>query len=437
MRARSRIEFALTFLAAGLCACEPMILDFQTEGVPVTTLRETDAAPPAPEPPVAPEVVVRASRDLSRESSGDRGCADGGDVVAYSVLAAAAAGLVLAQAPSGTCLAPGDEVLLIQLQGAPGATGPVGTHELLRVQGVLGQRVQLVAAPLNAYGTGDPGSWKAPPGQVFLQRVPSYARLTVEAGASLTAAGWGEGGTGVLALRVLGDARIDGSIVMNARGYRGGAERTEALAHGLSGESLAGLGEASTAPNDGGGGGGLGDQKRQGCVQDGTAGGGGGHLLPGGDAVVAVCAGEGRGRGGAAYASATQLFLGSGGGSGGVDNVRFDNPPGAPGGNGGGIIWLLAQSISGSGQIEARGDDGVGDRAGLECEAGGSTTRCYDHSGTGGGGAGGTIRLSAPQISGVVLDASGGRGGNGWDLAGGDGGEGSPGVIDAPARSLE
>src|SRR5690606_24635150 len=160
-------------------------------------------------------------------------------------------------------------------------------------------------------------------------------------------------------------------------------------------------------------------------VQDGNSGGGGGHREAGADATVKdICAAVGRGRGGAAYAVAGRLFLGAGGGSGGVDNIREDNPPGAPGGPGGGIVWILAQSLRGRGSIESRGLDGLGDAPGVECEVGQSTTSCYDHSGTGGGGAGGSIRLSVEHFQDVLLDVSGGRGGNGYDSAGGDGGDG-------------
>jgi hypothetical protein len=218
---------------------------------------------------------------------------------------------------------------------------------------------------------------------------------------------------------------------MSERGYRGGGAVEEELGHGLQGESLHGPGGPSVEPNLGGGGGGLGDQTTFGCVQDGNAGGGGAHLENGLDAIVLdLCDAIGRGRGGLAYAAPGLLLFGSGGGSGGVDNVRVDNPPGAPGGPGGGIIWLLAQSVSGSGRIEASGGAGVGDPPDLECARGGSTTSCYDHSGPGGGGAGGSIRITATRIEQTTLEAGGGPGGNGFDGSTGDGGSGSPGVIE-------
>lgn len=424
--------------AGSLLGCDSIVLDFESSVTP-PQVGDGDGdgdgdgfggAPPAPEPPISPELLVTSRTDLSQESTGERACADGGDIVAYSVLRGQGARLTLERAPEPGCLSPGDEVLLIQLQALSGQTEQVGVHELLRVLSLDGDGVQLVAPPLSLYGEGVAGDFASEAGQVFLQRVPSYTRLNVESTGVLTSAPFGAGGTGILALRVLGDAQIDGTVTMTGSGYRGGPERTEPLDHGIAGESLGGLGTETTEPNDGGGGGGLGDQETSGCVQDGNAGGGGGHRDAGGDAVVAdVCGGEGRGRGGAAYAQTGKLFLGSGGGSGGVDNVRVDNPPGAPGGNGGGIVWLMAQSVSGTGVLSSHGQDGIGDEPGIECVVGGSQTRCYDHSGPGGGGAGGTVRVSAAQITGVSLVAQGGRGGNGYDSSVGDGGTGSEGVI--------
>ncbi len=143
-----------------------------------------------------------------------------------------------------------------------------------------------------------------------------------------------------------------------------------------------------------------------------------------------LCGGEGAGAGGGAIAGAGRLFLGPGGGSGGVDNVRVDNPPGGTGGAGGGIIWLLAQSVTGAGSVRAEGGVGEGDPPDVECLTGGGVTDCYDHSGPGGGGAGGSIRITAPEISGVRLAVGGGRGGNGNDNSVGNGGDGSPGIVD-------
>lgn len=421
-------------LALGVASfgCERIVLDFEGRpGEGPLGLGGEGGEPPLPPP--APELSVEADLDLSVARPSGRDCDDGGEMAMYQVDAYGGGELVLREAPQDDCLIVGDEVLLVRLQGE-GDASSVGRNELLRVKSIALNRLEFVSAPLLAYGEGEVGSWQTGGGSVVLQRVPSFSRVTVAQGATLTGRPFDRGGSGILAFRVLGDLRLSGAISMNGAGFRGGAERDEVLMHGLQGESISGSGFESTGANVGGGGGGLGDQTTTGCVQDGNAGGGGGHVAPGGDAIVSDrCAGEGRGRGGVAYADAGKLFLGSGGGSGGVDNVRVDNPPGAPGGSGGGIIWILAQSMTGSGRIEARGAEGVGDAPDFECMSGGSQSDCYDHSGPGGGGAGGSIRLTTSQFSGILLDVAGGRGGNGADGATGNGGDGGAGLIEAPA----
>ncbi len=388
-------------LWALLSGCDPVVLDFSaTEDVGAPG--GAGAPPDVPEPPRAHVLTVDGTFNITRDNSSERSCSDGGDGVFYRVRGVGAESARLHSSPGAGCLGPGDEVLLIHLQGTRDQIDSVGQHELLRVLSVADERVTFVSPVVRDYGGVDAETLDG--ATVILQRVPTYSRLLVREGAQLTADAWstGEGG-GVLAVRVLGDAVVDGTVTMSARGFHGGPSVDEELGHGIQGESIAGLGAGETGPNFGGGGGGLGDQTTSGCVQDGNAGGGGGHVEPGQDAVVTdLCGGEGAGAGGGAIAGAGRLFLGPGGGSGGVDNVRVDNPPGGTGGAGGGIIWLLAQSV----------------------------TDCYDHSGPGGGGAGGSIRITAPEISGVRLAVGGGRGGNGNDNSVGNGGDGSPGIVD-------
>jgi len=375
----------------------------------------------------APMLEVQGDLDLSEHLSELRSCADGGDLVAYAVTETSGDRVSLAPAPAKGCLSAGDEVLVLVMQAAAADASSVGEHALLRVREVVGDQVAFVAPP-----TFD---WSAlvtdESTRIVLQRVPGYQRLTVAVGATLTAPAWNGTTGGVLALRVSGDVVIDGTVDLSGKGYRGGAERLEVLQSGLQGESIAGPGIESQLANFGGGGGGLGDQTTDGCVQDGNAGGGGGQAEAGQpSSALDLCDGAGRGEGGLAVAATGRLLLGSGGGSGGVDNVRVDNPPGAAGGAGGGIVWILGQSISGGGAILARGDDGFGDEPGLECEAGFSTETCFDHSGPGGGGAGGTVLLEAALVDVATVSVAGGAGGNGFDTAGGNGGDGAPGVVE-------
>lgn len=119
---------------------------------------------------------------------------------------------------------------------------------------------------------------------------------------------------------------------------------------------------------------------------------------------------------------ATRLYLGGGGGSGETNNAT-DNPTIAQGsgGNGGGLVFIRARSISGSGTINANGQDG---------EPGGRDAG-------GGGGAGGTVVVvtDSTSVPGLVVNTNGGVGGNtGLPLTGGEtqgtgGGGGGGGFI--------
>jgi hypothetical protein len=122
-----------------------------------------------------------------------------------------------------------------------------------------------------------------------------------------------------------------------------------------------------------------------------------------------------------------RVFLGGGGGAG--DDYMSQS---GAGGRGGGLIFIDADRINGSGSVVADG------------EAGGPARS--DSSGAGGGGAGGSVILAAVRgIEGITISASGGDGGahKGMaDSASGPGGGGGGGYIStAPgvqvSRSVE
>lgn len=405
-------------------------LDFFPKSVSPDGTAGAGPIPGVPSPPEPSALQVTGVFNLSRDNSASRKCSDGGDGVQYSVAAVEGESATLALEPGAGCLGPGDEVLLVALQGNASSTANIGNYELLRVNSLSGRKVNFVSGSVGAYGASEGENDSVSARSVTLVRVPSYSRLIVATGGILEADSFDGKRGGVLALRSLGDLVVEGAIEMSARGYRGGSATIEVEQTGTSGESLGGLGRREVTPNYGGGGGGLGDQTTNACVQDGNAGGGGGHVAAGSTAsVFDLCSGVGVGQGGLSYAQLGKLFLGSGGGAGGTDNVLVDNPPGGRGGAGGGIIWLLAQTLSGSGRIASEGEDGAGDAPDVECVSGGSTVSCYDHSGPGGGGAGGSIRISAKLQAGVQLSALGGRGGNGADQATGNAGDGSEGLV--------
>jgi hypothetical protein len=129
--------------------------------------------------------------------------------------------------------------------------------------------------------------------------------------------------------------------------------------------------------------------------------------------------------GGGTYGTAplAKLFFGSGGGSGGNDDVTTEHPNGGLGGAGGGILMIRAASIAVTGSVSARGNVGQGDA--VPCFSM-STTECWDYSGPGGGGAGGSLLFSANQVDlgAALVSAEAGGGGQGGTSSGGAGGEG-------------
>jgi hypothetical protein len=225
------------------------------------------------------------------------------------------------------------------------------------------------------------------------------------------------------------DILIKGSLLADDKGYQGGATPTGAKQSGNQGESFSSSGSANTGQLQGGGGGGLGDPYSRSW---GKPGGGGGHGTAGKNGYSRRGGQSGVGAGGSvnSHGDLRVLELGAGGGSGGNDNYLGDNPKGGKGGNGGGGILLDARNtLTIVGLVSANGGAGQGDTAsscGNSNCYGSSATSCWDWSGPGGGGAGGSIFLR-----GLVVDigtnrvtAAGGRGGYGSTGCGGDGGMG-------------
>lgn len=123
-----------------------------------------------------------------------------------------------------------------------------------------------------------------------------------------------------------------------------------------------------------------------------------------------------------------RLFVGGGGGAG-----DGDNDAAGPGGKGGGLVFLIAGSVAGTGSILANGGNG-GD---VDVAVGDWSDAA------GGGGGGGTIVVSATTISAIAIAADGGRGGNHAggqtneaEGPGGGGGGGYVAVTDASAASI-
>lgn len=396
------------------------------------------------------DVTVSVSSNINTANLiAGRSCSEGGDAVNYSVTALTSRTATLSTAPGTGCLASGDEVLLINLQGTYTTMNNAGNYETLRVEGISGTTVTFTTTKTKYYGNGatdDTNIGTAYGTQrVMLQRVPNYNNLTVNGSINFYPSDWNGSKGGVIFFRVKGAAAINGTVHANATGYIGGFGYN-GVSHGTSdaggqgGEAYCGIGGtggfgdgyAGSAGAAGGGAGGENSSYAGGngyCGGGGASGtsgnglgsssrggsGGGGKVIGGGggggygtfgyggvywpSSLTAdnggvnysgngSVAGYGGGGGGGTYGdpSITKLFFGSAGGAGG----RHDGAgisPGA-GGDGGGIIFISANTITVSGTLSSN--------AGAATSASACSGTVY--AGGGGGGAGGTIKLAANEV---------------------------------------
>ncbi|WP_158079791.1 Ig-like domain-containing protein [Archangium sp. Cb G35] len=331
---------------------------------------------------------------------------------------------------------PGDLIMVLQTTGIVPvpesgselsvslANTPVGRWELARLQSVSaasGGATLTLTAPL-VY------SYAAQVTQVI--RVPEYTTVQVDTGATIEATPWDGASGGVIAFLVQNTLTNNGRVIATGVGFRGGqGSRTPAA------ESLGCLGVDEAAPNGAakgegvanvrygpshtgrgnvgnGGGGGV-------CLQSGGAGGGNGGVggqggWPNNEKDFPGYIREAGGMPGTQvqFSPFYYLSMGSGGGAGhGVTGTGGD------GGRGGGIVFIRANALTGTGLIEAEG-------------ARGSTSTGVDAGG--GGGSGGTIyaRFASTAACGN-LRARGGLGGqsNGGTAFVGTGGGGGGGVV--------
>lgn len=358
---------------------------------------------------------VSGTRDLSRESVSGRGTPDAPwfSLAGLGATSATASGALVG-------LAADDEVLLINLQGSPGALAHVGNYEFLKVASVAGSTVIFTTPVTGIYGASSNASLS---GQVVaMVRVPAYSGLTLRAGAVLTTAAFDGRIGGVLAFRVSGDLTVPAGarIDMAARGYRGGPTGGVYDQDSYQGESRPGRGcggqvascstgylnsacNACWQNNDGGGGASV-------------TGGGGNH---GGGATPGVSWNGGAasppGAGGTyGVANMALLDLGSGGGGVWRGNPVASYVPG-PGGNGGGALFFTAlRATLGASTLTVAGET---------CTAGAQGAWTYGC----GGGAGGSLylRVQTLTVTGVSGLGVGGAGTSaGLIRAGGNGGVG-------------
>ena len=367
-------------------------------------------------------------------------------------------------------LSSGDLVLIIQMQGAGIQSGDspsfgsilnynsAGNYEWAEIKSILSaSQIEISCGLQHAYTVS---------GNVQVVRVPRYISCTVNPTGSITAPSWNGTTGGIVVIETDLNLVVNGSINLNAKGFRGGTDGNTLAAYGAvqyastdnqygaeKGEGIAG----TVATYDG-----LGGRYGRAAAANGGGGGnahngGGGGGSNAGD--IAIYTGNGNpditisswaqawnieapgfansissggGRGGYTFSSANRNALvlgwdsqwggdwrnnhGGFGGrpldystgkiflGGGGGSGEENNNYGTDGANGGGIVLVRCfGNVSGSGPITANGGNAGNTTGG---QTGGTD-------GAGGGGGGGSVLLSCSgTISQISIDARGGNGGN-------------------------
>ncbi len=244
-------------------------------------------------------------------------------------------------------------------------------------------------------------------------RIPEYTTLVVHSDSTITGSPWNGRVGGVVALMVNDSLQVDGRIDASALGYR----RSDGTFEGGSSDDPRCEALEAEPPY----GGGRGESffldlfDPTGMAQTGR-----GNLATGGGGAGAACRG---GAGGGSHAGAGASGNGDEGFGGAPltnfgDKIIFGGAGGSwggrLGGNGGGVLYVQAENLAGSGSIAANGQNANGDPTG-----GGA-------GGGGGGGAGGMVWTVTRTVESCPsLSANGGvapRGGSQKDGGGGGGG---------------
>jgi gliding motility-associated-like protein len=344
---------------------------------------------------------------------------------------------------------PGDTVLMIQMKGAIIDTsntpafgnildyGNAGNYEFNFISAKTGNQLTFKNKLTRAYDI--------PDGVVQLVRVPKYKAGYFSGG--LVPLAWDGATGGIICVYATQSVTSIEDIYADGRGFRGATGYNSAYTASncaqnnyyypfsspyaaLRGESIGTVsqtmikGKAAVA---GGGGGGSSHNSGGGGGGNGGAGGSGGYQSD----SCANAPFNNRGMGGKSlqYSSTVnKIFMGSGGGAGHMDNA---NPFAPPGGAGGGIIIIITDQLDVFGEkIHANGEDGQ------SC----ASASCND--GNAGGGAGGTILLSAANVlTNLDIENNGGKGADMFGLISpggraGPGGGGGAGVLFTAGTAL-
>jgi hypothetical protein len=376
-------------------------------------------------------------------------------------------------------VAPGDLVLVIQMQDGvnnanltPGASitrsttqtvqvygnnfGTAGRYEYGRVCAFAAGSITLCDNLVNSYSQATTAGNARQTFQVV--RVPQYASATVAAGTTITPTRWDGTSGGIVAIDVAGNLTLNGTLNASGYGFRGGggyiasgagSNTNTSTTYTLSQNNGAVRGEGSAGTprrtRDGAGTNVAGGTELYpngdlGWGSAGNAGGGGNDGDPanndensgGGGGSGAGSGGQGGnswnsnlnvgGRGGKAFTPGSGVaIMGGGGGAGTTNNGNTAQDFTYSGGAGGGLVMVRTGSVSGAGSVTVSG-----------LQAPTPSASCCDDGAGGGGGGGSVVFLAsnATGLSGIRIDAQGGRGadtptGSGTHGPGGGGGGGA------------
>ncbi len=280
-------------------------------------------------------------------------------------------------------------------------------YEVATVTSIAGlpTSITISANPKNTYNFGSSSA-------VQIISFPSFGTPNYTTTAAITALAWNEQIGGVVAMQVPGTLTVAYSITANGAGLRGGSSSSnyevdcEPGVYASNSSNYATKGEGiqanatgylyGRAPLANGAGGGSDDNGGGGGGSNYTSGGQGGA----GWTCSTTPSGGMGGNSVSTYISQFRVFMGGGGGGG-----QENNSVGTAGANGGGIIFLqantLATSCTGSVTISANGN----------------TASNSGNDGSGGGGAAGSIVMAVssfnvPSSCPLTVQGNGGNGGN-------------------------
>jgi len=396
-------------------------------------------------------ITVSANKNINDDDMiAARSCGDGGDAVNYSDTTLEKAGetsVTLSSTPSAGCLAVGDEILIINLQGTGTNYETVGKYETHTISSISVATLNFTDYPL--LHTYDGTTQK-----IMVQRVPNYTNVTIDNTYTLTTDAWDGSIGSVLFFRANGTVTVTGTISVAEKGYRGGTTTLTPEDYvgrpGTGGGGGGGGGYDNSYTNDGAGVAGTpgatnGTDPNGGNGYNGGGGGGGGSYSGSGGSPGGGTAGDGVGGYGSAGTDGTGGGGGAGnaggGGGGGAEPYDLTSSYATPSASN--IIMGVGSANGGGGGGGGGGyptGTGGGDGGNASGVGGtGGNNGGNGSNGTSGGGGGGIIIINSNSLTSTgSITASGGNGGNGgnggtggtsgYGSGGGGGGNGANGA---------